>query len=134
MIKHSIFLLLLFGGYFVPPALSAATETALTDNFKSGLDKWAAPSNRYMEIIDGQLTNKTVYASGIALKEKNIGNFTLSFRLKFLKNTEILPGHFSIGIGRGYGTWMLYFTANANHSQITSKFTPQGDDKKATAF
>lgn len=125
----SLFLSLLF--CILSLVCMAESENTLTDDFESGLGKWDTPVNRFIEASEGQLTNKTVYASGIGLKEKNMGDFKMSFRLKFLKNTEKTAGHFSIGIDRGYGVWNLYFTATGDISQVTSKFVPAEDDSKA---
>jgi hypothetical protein len=113
----------------ISTSLRAAEETVMKDDLKSGLDKWETPSNRYIEIIDGLLANKTTYSSSISLKEKNIGNFQLSFRLTFFEDNDVLPGHFRIDIDRGYGTWRLFFTRHDKLSQITSKFYPR-DAKK----
>jgi len=123
MLKR-IALLLLTGTFFFCAVLSAS-DISLRDNFSSGLSNWDKPSNRSVKLVDGKLGNRTAYGGYIALKEKNIGDFILTFRLKFLKGAEKQNGQFTIGIDRGYGKWNLYFTSNPSNSQITSKFTPK---------
>ncbi len=100
-------------------------QSTITDIFDSKSNIWGKPSTGSIKVQNGQLGNKTPYGGYISLKEKNIGDFTVAFRLKFLKGAEQQRGHFSLSIDRGYGNWVLYFTTNADNSQITSKFTPE---------
>jgi len=124
-------ILLLFVLFFTR---SIYASESITDNFDSYLNNWTVPHNKHFKIIDGSLINSTVYTDYIGLKEENIGDFNLTFMLKFLSNNEQMPGHFAITINRGYGTWKLYFTSNKNTSQFTSKFYPAEAEKNAKAL
>jgi hypothetical protein len=115
-------------------AHSAYATESITDNFDSDSNNWTVSHNKHFKIIDGSLINNTVYSDYIGLKEKDIGDFNLTFMLKFLSNNEEMPGHFAITINRGYGTWKLYFTSNKNTSQFTSKFYAAGAAKNAKAL
>ena len=117
--------LLVFALLFFCISVLSASETILKESFQSDSDHWQDASNRHIRIVNGELINTTNYASRISLKEQGIGNFKLSFRLKFLKGSEAQLGHFFIRIDRGYGSWYLYFTTNATQSQVTSKFIPK---------
>jgi len=124
MLKRALLLLFFTGSFFFSGVLSTSATT-LNDNFNSALNNWDKPNNSSVKIVDGQLGNRTPYGGYIALKDKNIGDFNLSFRLKFLKGAEKQNGQFTIAIDRGYGKWNLYFSSNAGNSQITSKFMPK---------
>lgn len=110
--------------FFCAEILTA--DTTLIDNFDTGLKNWDKPENRFIKIADGQMANKTPCPSWIALKNKNLGSFELSFKLKFIGGREKEAGHFSITTDRTYGKWLLYFTSNDKNSQITSHFIPIG--------
>ncbi len=109
-------------------------KEVITDNFDSDLSNWTVSQNKHFKIIDGSLVNNTVYTDSLKLKEENIGDFNLKFMLKFLSNNDPMPGHFSIAIDRGYGTWRFYFTSNKNTSQFTSKFYPTDAENNAKAL
>ncbi len=120
----------LFVSFLFFSVVVSVSGTTLNDNFSSGLKNWSKPSSTALKLVNGQLCNLTPYGGYIGLKEKNIGDFILSFRLKFLKGAEKQRGQFTIAIDRGYGKWNLYFTTNAENSQITSKFTPVSNGVK----
>ena len=116
-----IYPLFLAVALFFPLALTA-TEKVINDNFDAELTNWNKPSNRFLKIDNGELVNSTVYGSSLSLKEKDIGEFDLSFRLKLLSGGENLSGHFSIGIDRDYGKWNIYLSSNNNNSWVRSQF------------
>lgn len=121
IIKWSLSLLIVL----FAPCLSAA-DHSVSDHFDADLRQWTEPSSRFLNIVKGALTNNTAYATSIALKEQNVGDFDLSFRLKLLKGEERQAGQFSVIINRGYGKWVLHFTSNANTAKIRSTYTPKG--------
>ena len=128
MLKKISFIIPALICIFSVPVTGAAAKN-IQDSFELGLTNWDNPANRHIEIVEGQLVNRTRYSSGIALKEKDIGDFELSFRLKLLSSSEPLPGHFAVVVDRGYGRWHLYLTRHGELSRLTSQFIP-ADAKK----
>lgn len=109
--------------------VSMGAERTIVDSFDAGLENWGKPLNSYFQIKNGMLVNDTPYVSAIGLKDKSIGAFSLSFKLKFLPGAEKLAGHFSIGIDRGHGSWKLYFTRNDKQSLIRNHFLKKDREK-----
>ena len=112
-----------------------ATESLISDSFDGSWENWTPQKrNAHFKIKDGVLVNHTFYASYLGLKNKEIGDFNLSFRMNILRSKKKTPGHFSIGINKGYGVWNLYFTRIDESLRITSVFTPKDAKKGAKAL
>ncbi len=91
----------------------------ISDDFSNGLGKWDTPSPSWAwQIVNGELTNNTLYSANIPFLEEEIGEFELSFKLKLILENEE-TGFAGVSIDRGSGkTWSIRFS-NGGYTDVS---------------